>query len=285
MDSERSDAGPSPRLPSRVVSCESRGRWCEWPADLLHHLIAERLVGVNSGGMDQSASVFSEPLHLLHMCVCPPPELLAPSLTSLHPSLFANSEFVPVLKAKAIPLPTTNPAFSFVIANTLVTSNKQLTAKYCYNLRVAECQLGAMLLSKHLNLYPDSKTYKDVTTTYFSNPPTPPGPHPAGSRLPSHSNMPGTLGLPTIPALPSSPLPPVVDKNIYELKTMLGLAGTALGGPGMEDGLTWEEVAERLERDVEELKEEVCGQNEVEPVGGKLKIWTRARHVVSSPVF
>lgn len=27
----------------------------------------ERLVGVNSGGMDQSASVFSRPMHLLHM--------------------------------------------------------------------------------------------------------------------------------------------------------------------------------------------------------------------------
>lgn len=27
----------------------------------------ERLVGVNSGGMDQAASVFSKPLHLLHM--------------------------------------------------------------------------------------------------------------------------------------------------------------------------------------------------------------------------
>lgn len=32
-------------------------------------VLTERLVGVNSGGMDQSASVFSLPLHLLHMYV------------------------------------------------------------------------------------------------------------------------------------------------------------------------------------------------------------------------
>lgn len=63
--------------------------------------------------MDQSASVFSQPLNLLHI------------------------EFVPKLQATAIPLPETNPPFSFVIANTLVTSNKQVTAKYCYNLRVS----------------------------------------------------------------------------------------------------------------------------------------------------
>ncbi|GAA5956651.1 hypothetical protein JCM3765_005692, partial [Sporobolomyces pararoseus] len=72
----------------------------------------ERLVGVNSGGMDQSASVFSLSQHLLHI------------------------EFMPQLEARAIPLPKTEPGFSFVIANTLVRSNKKLTAKYQYNLRV-----------------------------------------------------------------------------------------------------------------------------------------------------
>ena len=33
---------------------------------------SERLVGVNSGGMDQSASVFSRSKHLLHVCVTLP---------------------------------------------------------------------------------------------------------------------------------------------------------------------------------------------------------------------
>ena len=50
------------------------------------------------------------------------------------------SEFVPKLEAHAIPLPDTNPGISFVIANTLVTSNKKLTAKFCYNLRVRTAQ-------------------------------------------------------------------------------------------------------------------------------------------------
>lgn len=62
-----------------------------------------------------------------------------------------HSEFIPQLKARALPLPRTDPPFSFVIANTLVTSNKKLTAKYHYNLRVSlrlllfrsECLIGA----------------------------------------------------------------------------------------------------------------------------------------------
>lgn len=44
---------------------------------------------------------------------------------------------MPQLEARAIPLPKTEPGFSFVIANTLVRSNKKLTAKYQYNLRVS----------------------------------------------------------------------------------------------------------------------------------------------------
>lgn len=62
---------------------------------------------------------------------------------------------------------------------------------------------------------------------------------------------------------------------------MLAIAGKVLGGPGMESGLTWTEVASRLGEDEEELRKVIQGETEVEPVGGKLKIWTRARHVVS----
>ena len=87
--------------------------------------------------------------------------------------------------------------------------------------------------------------------------------------------------MPTAAAHPSSPLPPQGASKVYELKTMLGLAGKELGGPGMEEGLTWDQVAEQLGRDKDDLIKEVVGKNEVEPVNGKLKIWTRARHVVS----
>lgn len=63
---------------------------------------------------------------------------------------------------------------------------------------------------------------------------------------------------------------------------MLGVCGTALGGPGREKGETWDEVAMRLGRDREELEKTVCGGLEVEPDEGRLKVWKRGRHVVSS---
>ncbi|CEQ42885.1 SPOSA6832_04764 [Sporobolomyces salmonicolor] len=259
---------------------------------------SERLVGVNSGGMDQSASVFSRSKHLLHI------------------------EFIPQLEARAIPLPTTEPPFSFVIANTLVTSNKKVTAKYHYNLRVSrrpdrvsfsvrialvpagaepevatvgtlthaysrphfqvvECRLGALLLSKHLNLpfKPTSRpfpSYKMILSAYFNTPPPPPGPAPKGRHPPTH--LPPTL--PTVPALPSSRLPPNQETKSHELKIFMGLVLQALGGPGLEEGMTWEEVAERLEIPAEELKSNVADR-EVEPKDGKFKIWLRARHVFS----
>lgn len=63
---------------------------------------------------------------------------------------------------------------------------------------------------------------------------------------------------------------------------MLVLAAEALGGPGMEKGLTWSEVSKKLGVNEEVLIKEVVGEkNEVEAVDGRLKIWTRARHVVS----
>ncbi|GAA5821904.1 hypothetical protein JCM11251_004771 [Rhodosporidiobolus azoricus] len=218
---------------------------------------SERLVGVNSGGMDQAASVFSRSKHLLHV------------------------EFIPTLDARAIPLPQTDPPFSFVIANTLVRSNKAVTAKYHYNLRVVETRLGALLLAKHLNL-PFSlsarpfPSYKQVLDAYFHTPPPPPGPVPKGTQPPTH--RPPTL--PTAPALPSSKLPGNQATKSHELRTMMGLVGQALGGPGMEDGMTWAEVAEKLEVDAGELERQLSDR-EVEAEDGKFKIWSRAKHVFS----
>lgn len=192
------------------------------------------------------------------------------------------SEFVPKLEASAIPIPETNPPCSFVIANTLVTSNKKLTAKFCYNLRVVECRVGALLLHQALNLparlaHAPPLTYKMVVDTYFSTPPQPAGPLPKGTEMPTHTVPDISVKI----AHPSSPLPPRGASKVHELKTMLGLAAKTLGGPGMEDGMTWEQCAERLGRDVEDLQKEVVGKQEVEPVNGKLRIWKRARHVVS----
>jgi len=58
---------------------------------------------------------------------------------------------MPQLEARAIPLPKTDPAFSFVVANTLVKSNKKLTAKFQYNLRVSP--LCNLLLVSILTLF------------------------------------------------------------------------------------------------------------------------------------
>ncbi|SCV70910.1 BQ2448_3672 [Microbotryum intermedium] len=220
-------------------------------------IASERLVGVNSGGMDQAASVFSQPLHLLHIA------------------------FVPTLHASLVPLPKPTPGFAFVVANSLVTSNKAVTAKYCYNLRVAETRVGALLLAKHLGFSPaPGITFKTILDQYCSSPPYQPGPK---SR--KHRSSPLTRDTispdgPTMAAKPSSPLPPDNANCIYEIKTMLGLAIDALGGPGMEDGLTWAEIAEKLGRDVHDLEKEATGGQQVEPIGGKLKVWKRARHIL-----
>ncbi|KUJ07480.1 Galactokinase [Mollisia scopiformis] len=90
-------------------------------------IVSERAVGVNSGGMDQSASVFS----------------LRGS------ALFVS--FVPSLVARPVYFPKTDPELSFVIAQSFVTSNKQVTGPVCYNLRVVECSLAASYLHAVLN--------------------------------------------------------------------------------------------------------------------------------------
>lgn len=90
-------------------------------------IVSERAVGVNSGGMDQSASVFS----------------LRGS------ALFVS--FVPTLTARPVNFPKTPPELSFVIAQSFVQSDKHVTGPVCYNLRVVECSLAAAYLHSVLN--------------------------------------------------------------------------------------------------------------------------------------
>ncbi|GCE99670.1 galactokinase [Zygosaccharomyces mellis] len=81
---------------------------------------AEHYLGVNNGGMDQCASVCGEKDHALYV------------------------EFKPALKATPFPLPS---SVRFIIANTLVVSNKFETAPTNYNLRVVECTIAASVLA------------------------------------------------------------------------------------------------------------------------------------------
>ncbi|KAG1152922.1 hypothetical protein G6F37_000934 [Rhizopus arrhizus] len=108
-------------------------------------IVAERNVGVNSGGMDQSASVLSEKDFALHV------------------------EFVPRLTTSSIPLPKTSPNLAFIIANTLVTADKFVTAPRNYNLRVVETRMAASFLAKALGL-PEAETLKEVYDLYFKEP-------------------------------------------------------------------------------------------------------------------
>ncbi|KAL8776332.1 MAG: hypothetical protein Q9213_008310 [Squamulea squamosa] len=91
-------------------------------------IVSERAVGVNSGGMDQSASVFSVKGDALSV------------------------SFSPELHAEAVPFPKLEPPITFMIAQSFVTSDKHVTAPRCYNLRVVECTLAAEMMAKKLGL-------------------------------------------------------------------------------------------------------------------------------------
>lgn len=86
-------------------------------------IVSERAVGVNSGGMDQSASVFSLRGSALYV------------------------SFVPTLTARPVYFPKTSPELTFVIAQSFVASDKHVTGPVCYNLRVVECSLAAAYLN------------------------------------------------------------------------------------------------------------------------------------------
>jgi len=101
-------------------------------------IVSERAVGVNSGGMDQSASVFSTRGSALYVSFVPSltarPVFLFPKLSQSSPSLLLRS---------------------------FVAADKQVTGPVCYNLRVVECSLAAAYLHNALNkssnsLPPDS---------------------------------------------------------------------------------------------------------------------------------
>ncbi|KAI2640640.1 galactokinase [Hypomontagnella submonticulosa] len=89
-------------------------------------IVSERAVGVNSGGMDQSASVFSERGSALLV------------------------SFTPSLSARPVYFPKTNPELCFMVAQSFVTSNKQETGPIHYNLRVVECSMAAAYLNAKL---------------------------------------------------------------------------------------------------------------------------------------
>ena len=89
---------------------------------------SERLVGVNSGGMDQAASIFGHRDHALRI------------------------SFFPELKAQPIPMPKADPNYTLVIANTLIVSDKKVTGPIHYNLRTVELRLASRAIANKLGL-------------------------------------------------------------------------------------------------------------------------------------
>jgi galactokinase len=118
-------------------------------------IVSERYVGVNSGGMDQSASVLG----------------LEGSASYIS--------FDPELAAEQVAFPKTAPEPVFLIANTFKTADKHITGPIHYNLRVVETTLAAEVLAKKLQLGPlleDAgplgSTLKGVMELYFEKNPS-----------------------------------------------------------------------------------------------------------------
>jgi galactokinase len=113
---------------SALAVCYANGYTLVDKTDLTElAIVSERAVGVNSGGMDQSASVFS----------------------IRGSALFVS--FLPSLTARPVHFPRTSPPLNFVIAQSFVAADKHVTGPVCYNLRVVECSLAAACLHALLN--------------------------------------------------------------------------------------------------------------------------------------
>ena len=113
-------------------------------------IVSERAVGVNSGGMDQAASVFSTRGNALSV------------------------SFSPELRAEPIAFPKTEPPITFMIAQSFVAADKHVTGPECYNLRVVECTLAAELIAARLNLEleadhgPLGRSLRGLQNAYFN---------------------------------------------------------------------------------------------------------------------
>ncbi|KAK9378113.1 ribosomal protein S5 domain 2-type protein [Kockiozyma suomiensis] len=92
-------------------------------------VISERALGVNSGGMDQAASVFAVRDHALLI------------------------DFRPLVSAKPVRVLDTVPRLCFVVANSLVSvSNRTETGPDRYNIRFVETTLAAEILAREYSV-------------------------------------------------------------------------------------------------------------------------------------
>ncbi|KAJ3039954.1 galactokinase [Rhizophlyctis rosea] len=154
--------------------------------------------------------------------------------------------FYPELSADPITIPPpSNPGDQpiFVVANTLVTANKHVTAPIHYNLRAIECRLASLVLSKELDLEP-SETLREVQEKWAVK-----------------------EGLDVVKG--------------RELEMLQAFGGVVMDTLVKEDGYTLEDIGGILGMSVEEIEEKVIRGVEVRAEGGVFQLFRRAKHVVT----
>ncbi|OMH83978.1 Galactokinase [Zancudomyces culisetae] len=189
---------------------------------------AERYVGVNGGGMDQTCSIMAKNSSALFI------------------------EFHPKTAVTDVKFPKTDPQIAFVIANTLVTSNKKDTAPVCYNLRVVETRIAALMLAKHLQIQDFMNIANPLTMKIVMD---------------MHLNE-------------DAEIKQCGETEVWcrKLGKMVDISKAFFGKN--QGGFTWEQCAEYLGMTVEELKIKV--QTDRFPViAESLQLYNRTLHVYS----
>lgn len=159
------------------------------------------------------------------------------------------SGFVPKLVATLVAVPRTQPSITYVIANSLVTSEKQKTAKYHYNLRVVETRVASRLLHDHLklNVPMDLPTMKHSMDAQF-----------ASDAMHTSSEF-------------------LIERK-RRLTIMIQIVEELFGD--CKEGNSWEDVYKRLGGiDADTFKERFHPDFEIE--ADSLKLYNRAKHQVS----
>ncbi|SCW04568.1 LAFE_0H16424g1_1 [Lachancea fermentati] len=190
---------------------------------------AEHYVGVNNGGMDQAASVCGEVDHALYV------------------------EFKPELKATPFRFPKLQHSeIKFIVANTLVVSNKVETAPTNYNLRVVEVTVAANVLASHfgLSLRPDGNLRKGTLRGFMDS---------------YYAKYHGI----------TAPWDGNVEHGIERLNEMLRLLDKVL----RPNGYTVEEASESMDCSVQEFGQLYLTRFPVK--FNILKLYQRAKHVYS----
>ncbi|CCE92261.1 uncharacterized protein TDEL_0E00180 [Torulaspora delbrueckii] len=197
-------------------------------------VVAEHYLGLNNGGMDQAASVCGKADHALYV------------------------EFKPELKATAFKFPQLkNHEVAFVIANTLVVSNKQETAPTNYNLRVVEVTVAANVLAAKYDVVLKKLIAKDEDS--------------------AKGNLRDFMNAYNAKYEDASTWDGNIDNGIKYLTKMLSLVEETLGSK--TEGFTVSEAAAALKISNEEFEREYLS---IFPVRFEtLKLYQRAKHVYS----